>query len=246
MDEIVIVAGGTNTRLDGVKHGPKTLTSIEGRTILDRIIGTISITTNNEFRVFIAAGFFYNEIQEYVTSSDWKEGEVEVIKATQWKEGNAATLLAVRDLIENDDFVLQMSDHLFSQQTYQRCVSRDIVPVPYVCGQPASDGIPLYLDLNDATKILADDSLRIKEIGKEILEWNMIDMGVFRLTRKAFEIIEKLPVDRKSLSNYVAEWRKNEPFYVSPQPGAVWNDIDTHVDLDWAIKMAIDGQWDST
>lgn len=244
MEEIVIVAGGINTRLDGVKRGPKTLTNVNGHTILDRIIATIARATDNKFRVLIAAGFFYDEIQEYVNSSDWTEGEVDVVEATHWKEGNAATLIAARELIGNDNFVLQMSDHLFDGRTYMRCISQDTVPVPHVCGQPTSDGIPAYLDLDDATKILADDTFRIDKIGKNILEWNMIDMGVFRLSREAFRIIEELPTNRKSLSNYVAEWKKDKPFYVSSQPGAVWKDIDTHVDLDWAIKMAINGRWD--
>jgi len=115
--------------------------------------------------------------------------------------------------------------------------------VPYVCGQPASDGIPVYLDLDDATKILADNSFRIERIGKDIHEWNMIDMGVFRLPREVFAIIEKLPTNEKSLSNFVAAWKGDKPFDVSSKPGAVWKDIDTHVDRDWAIRMAIDGQW---
>ncbi|MHA2022713.1 MAG: NTP transferase domain-containing protein [Candidatus Thorarchaeota archaeon] len=243
MEEIIIVAGGMNTRLDGQNRGPKTLTEIHSRTILQRIVDTMNTATNGKFRLLIAAGFFHSEILQYVKSTDWGEKDVQVIEANEWKAGNAATLLAVKEYVENDEFLLQMSDHLFDTNTYRKCISNEIVPAPYVCGQPVSDGLPEYLDLDDATKILSDEKHQIEEIGKEIVKWNMIDMGVFRLTNDVFSIIENLPDSKKSLSQYITEWRKTRAFYVSPQPGAIWKDIDTHDDLEWAIRMAEDGLW---
>lgn len=41
MEEIVIVAGGKNVRLDGVKRGPKTLTQIGDKSILQHIVSMV-------------------------------------------------------------------------------------------------------------------------------------------------------------------------------------------------------------
>jgi choline kinase len=243
MEKIVILAGGKNIRLDGVKRGPKTLTKVGDKTILEHIVSTINQSINGRYRIILAAGFFYEELRNYVESNAYLTSIIEIVKSLEWKEGNAATLLSVQEIIDDENFIVQMSDHLLSQTTYTNCIHSEIVPLPYVCGQPISDGLPKYLDLDDATKISVNDSLAITQIGKEIPEWNMIDMGVFRLTYEALEAIRKLPKNQKSLSNFVMEWKKDSPFYVNPQKGAIWKDIDTHWDLEWAIKMEHEGKW---
>jgi len=244
MEEVVIVAGGLGIRLEEVhKVIPKTLLEVGGKTILDRIVATIEDSTKGDYRLLIAAGYYYKDLKNYVKQAIGDYSKVSVVEAKNWKEGNASTLLAVKDMIENENFILQMSDHLFTPETYKGCLKPTAISPPFVCGQPRTDGIPEYLDLDDATKILSDDSFRIIEIGKEIEEWNMIDMGVFRLTKEAFSIIASLPKNQKSLSQYVMKWRSKHDFFVNPQPRAIWKDIDTPKDLHWAIKMDNQGIW---
>ena len=244
MQEIVIIAGGTGTRLGGLEHNiAKTLLEINQRKILDILVNTMDMCLNGKFKLVIVVGIFYDQIVEYVESQSWNRMNIIIEKSDMWKEGNAATLLAAREHIEGDNFILQMSDHLFSNSTYRSCIDSEDNIVPYVCGQPMKNEIPPYLDLDDATKVLVDDSYQVLEIGKEIEKWNMIDMGLFKLTTDAFDIISKLPMNQKYLSRYVSEWRRTMPFYVNPQPGSVWKDIDTIADLEWARKMDSEGVW---
>ncbi len=244
MEEIVIVAGGLGIRLDDVHQKiPKTLLKLADYTILDRIVGTMSNCLGNNFRLFIAVGIYYDVLKEYVETRSGPFSKVEVIKSEEWREGNAATLLAVEGILENEEFLLQMSDHLFSPDTYTRCTSNPSVSAPYVCGQPKTDGIQDYLDLDDATKVLVNEENRIIEIGKSITNWNMIDMGLFRLNQAAFGVISSLPKNEKSLSGYVNTWNINSPFYVNPISGAIWKDIDTPKDLDWAKGLDSQGMW---
>lgn len=243
MEVFVVLAGGKNIRLDGLKRGPKTLTQVGDKSILGHIVSMIEKVTNHNCRIILAAGFFYKELLNYVESNYTLSSSVEVIESSMFREGNAATLLAIQDIIECESFIVQMSDHLLNIETYGNCIKSEVVQPPYVCGQPITDGVPEYLDLDDATKILMDDSLSITKIGKEIPEWNMIDMGVFRLSFDALNTISKLPKNQKSLSNFVMEWRKTAPFFVNPQKRAIWKDIDTHWDLEWAIKMEQEGIW---
>lgn len=244
MEEIAIVAGGLGIRLEKLhKRIPKTLLKMGNETILDKIVETISLVFRNEFRLFIASGNYYKKLKEYVENQVGAYSHVEVIEAKQWKEGNAATLLALEDVITNNEFILQMSDHLFSPETYRKCVEGKIVNAPYVCGEPRKDELHEYLDLDDATKILAGDDRRIQEIGKKIAKWNFIDMGIFRLTKDAFDIIKSLPKNNKSLSGYVNKWNRENQFYVNPQPGAIWKDIDTPDDFEWAIKLDKESKW---
>ncbi|MHA1928253.1 MAG: sugar phosphate nucleotidyltransferase [Candidatus Thorarchaeota archaeon] len=244
MHEIVIIAGGTGTRLGGLEHNiAKTLLKINQDTILDILVNTMEECLRGKFKLVIVVGIFYDQLVEYVESKSWKNKEIIIEKSTMWQQGNAATLLAAREHIEGNSFILQMSDHLFSHETYLKCIEPSDIPIPYVCGQPMENEIPLYLDIDDATKVLVDSSYHVLEIGKEIRKWNMIDMGIFKLTTDAFDIISKLPKDQKFLSQYVSEWRKTRPFYVNPQPGAVWKDIDSPRDLEWARKMDSEGIW---
>jgi choline kinase len=244
MLEVVILAGGRGSRLEMIHNDtPKTLLKISDRTILDIIIETLSRATDGAFRLIIAAGAYFEDLEFYVRNSQWSKKQVKVIHADRWTEGNAATLLAVKGEVKNSTFIVQMSDHLFSQETYQRCIGSSQVPAPFVCGQPVSDGLPPYLDLDDATKVEVDERFRVRSIGKEIPEYNMIDMGIFRMTQDVFEIIENLPKNKKSLSLYVSKWREENDFYVSPQPGAKWKDIDSPEDYEWAKRIYNVGTW---
>ncbi len=243
MMDIVIVAGGLGTRLAG-KEGriPKTLLPVGDRTILDIIIGTMNEVFDGGFHLIIAAGVFFEDLRSYIQSR-WKDRNVEVVRASKWKEGNAATVLAAEELIGGPQFIVQMSDHLFAPETYQRCTGKINVDIPAVCAQPASDGIPAYLDLDDATKILADKDNRIRAIGKDLTDWNAIDMGIFRFPTDIFETIRSLPYGKKSLSECVRARIASTGFFVSLQPGAIWKDIDSEADLQWATRMAEDGLW---
>jgi choline kinase len=244
MEEIAIVAGGLGIRLEEIHESiPKTLLRIGETTILDRIVDTISTVLGGRFRLFIAAGIYFRMLDEYVSSREGVYSKVQVLEARNWREGNAATLLALDGVVTNEEFILQMSDHLFSPRTYAKCISSDAVEAPHVCGQLRSDGLREYLDIEDATKILSDDENRIVEIGKGIPDWNMIDMGVFRLNQGAFGIISSLPRGQKSLSNYVKAWSKEKAFRVNPIRDAVWKDIDTPVDLKWASVLDAEGAW---
>jgi len=243
MTDIVIIAGGLGTRLAGRKGRiPKTLLPIGDRTILDIIIVTMDCVLNGRFHLIIAAGVFFDDLSEYVREK-WGEKDIQVVKARQWREGNAATVLAAEELVGGKEFIVQMSDHLFSQETYSGCVDGRGARVPFVCAQPASDGIPPYLDLDDATKILCADDGRIQAIGKGIGSWNAIDMGVFRMPVDIFDTIRSLPPNEKSLSGCVRFRMAADGFFVSMQPGAVWKDIDSAADLAWAVELAKGGTW---
>ncbi|MGD9396847.1 MAG: hypothetical protein PVJ05_10500 [Candidatus Thorarchaeota archaeon] len=244
MEEVAIVAGGMGIRLEELHERiPKTLLKIGTTTILDRIVETMSIVFKNNFRLYIAVGIYFKKLSDYVSTRDGAYSKVEVIESKDWKEGNAATLLALDGIITNEEFILQMSDHLFSPETYRTCVQTDSVKAPFVCGEPRIEKLHDYLDLDDATKILAGEDYRIQDIGKTIPKWNFVDMGIFRLTQPVFEVIRSLPKNSKSLSGYVNKWNSTHQFFVSPQPGAIWKDIDTPLDFEWAIQLDNEGKW---
>jgi len=242
--EVVILAGGRGSRLELLHNDtPKTLLKITEKTILDIIVETIDKVSAGNYHVVITAGAYYSELHKYCMNSQWSKKQVSVIHADRWKEGNAATLLAAKGIVQGSTFIVQMADHLFSEETYHRCIGPSIVPAPFVCGQPITDGLPPYLDLDDATKVDVDENYSVKYIGKELQEYNMIDMGIFRLTQDVFGIIEELPKNQKSLSLYVSKWREKYNFYVNPQSGAKWKDIDSPEDFEWAKKLFSSGSW---
>ena len=107
MEEVAIVAGGMGIRLEELHERiPKTLLKIGSTTILDRIVNTMFHVFKNDFRLYIAAGIYFKTLTDYVSTREGIYSKVEVFEAKNWKEGNAATLLALDNIITNDEFIV--------------------------------------------------------------------------------------------------------------------------------------------
>ncbi len=81
------------------------------------------------------------------------------------------------------DFVLSMSDHIYPPSLVERLVEE--------CGADicvAGDRSPLYVDVEEATKVYAE-GLRARRFSKSLEEYSFIDMGVFYVSRGAARVL---------------------------------------------------------
>ncbi|MFX0186736.1 MAG: NTP transferase domain-containing protein [Candidatus Hodarchaeota archaeon] len=131
--------------------------------------------------------------------------------------------------VNSEFFILSMADHIFSVNVYEELIKKynnqDIVL--------ATDPIKIigHYDLEDCTKVLGYNA-QIKEIGKQIENYNRLDMGAFLMKTKTIkrisQFIEKID-DKFGVSDILLS-AINLDFNVSylDFPDTIWLDVDNH------------------
>jgi CDP-L-myo-inositol myo-inositolphosphotransferase len=116
-----------------------------------------------------------------------------------------------------------MSDHLFSIEfTSIACKGEGL----------AVDSCPIYIDECDATKVLLDADGNIKNIGKNLLNFNYFDTGFFILNESIFLHAKELAGIQRNIS--LSEIIKCSKIKTTNLTGKFWIDIDTSTDLSYA------------
>ena len=87
----------------------------------------------------------------------------EIILNTCVERGNGYSFYLSHEMISSEKFVLIMSDHLFSKSFTRKALLGDGLAV---------DADPIYYDFDDATKVLVDSEGYVKDIGKNLSEFN--------------------------------------------------------------------------
>ncbi len=227
----VIIAAGRGVRLSGISDGiPKPLMPVRGVPLLERIILTCLKREVNQF--VIITGYLNNKLEEYFGDGSKLGVSVEYVYNPQWERANGLSALKAREIVESEEeFLLMMSDHLFNTRMLDSIltdVSRsNLLAVDRAVGR--------IFDLPDATKVLCEGR-RIRDIGKEIPQYNGIDCGIFRLKPVFFIAMERaISQGKESLSNGIEELIAMGDFEASfICEGARWLDVDTEAAYKYA------------
>jgi choline kinase len=123
----------------------------------------------------IVVGFGAAQIVEYVTTAGLGP-RVTFVENRDWHRGNGLSVHLVRGVTGMGSFLLSMSDHLVSPPALAHLMAtrsdRNLLLV-----DPWVEGV---FDLPDATKVMLEGA-HITGIGKELVDFDAIDCGVFRL-----------------------------------------------------------------
>ena len=217
----VIVAAGTGSRMHG--RTPKTLLPFHDETILSTIMRNISLAGIRD--IIIVVGFQADHIREYITKNKARfDFTISLVENHQFTRGNGISVLASENAVGNASFILSMSDHVVTSSAIQRVVESKS-PANLLLVDPR---IASVYDIDDATKVNVQSG-RILDIGKEIIGYNAIDCGIFRLTPRFYDSMRKqLSNGRESISDAVQGLiRSNDMEAVSMQDNEQWFDIDT-------------------
>jgi choline kinase len=226
----VIIAAGTGSRLwPHTNQEPKTLLPFGQGTILSQIMSNFTTIGITEF--VIVVGFGAAQIVEYVATAGLGP-RVTFVENRDWHRGNGLSVHLVRGVTGMESFVLSMSDHLVSPPALAHLMAvrsdQNLLLV-----DPRVDGV---FDLPDATKVLLEGA-HITDIGKELVDFNAIDCGVFRLDARFFEAMEcAIRQGKESISEgirYLIEMRAFGGVCV-PE-GSHWIDIDTPEAYEYAL-----------
>jgi len=225
----LILAAGRGSRIEGLTNkGPKPLLRLLGLSLLERAILTVKIAGIRE--VFIVTGFKAEEIEKAIGDGSALNVKISYIHNPNWPKGNGTSLLAAKNHIKGK-FILLMADHIFDPdiiKDLKRQSLKDAVAI--VAGDPSPK---TYIDLEDATKIVAEDS-RVLTIGKKINNFTHIDCGAFLVDDSIFQYCEHIHKEELSLNDIMAELASKGKLKLREIKEKFWIDVDTPE----AYKMA--------
>ena len=219
----IILAAGDGGRLRPLTlETPKVLLNVNGRPLIHYPISALwaagvtdvmVVVGHNAVKVEKDLGELYPEIR-----FQYNENHL---------EGNALSVGVARAFVKDDSFIVCMGDHPISTQIVEKLLSHPWNGNILCVDSKAS----FSAQLNDATRVLIDDSGYIVKIGKDLETWDVIDTGVFKMTRNIFDVIKVLTGSQGmgvSISDVVRYLgTAGRPFATCDIEGQFWSDIDT-------------------
>ena len=230
----VIVAAGRGIRLEELTDEiPKPLVAItENAKIIDFIFE--GLKESGIYEVGVVIGYEGGKIKEYLTKRYSKTFSLSFVKNDEWTLGNGYSLYKAKDIVnEGENFLLLMSDHIISYKILDIVSS---AKYHYCLG--VDKRIDEVFDIDDATKVLLGENNKISAIGKELINYNAVDIGVFKLNYDIFHIAEGvLNSGADSISNIMNELIKQSLFYGVPIGNdSFWIDLDTKESINYFIR----------
>lgn len=201
---------------------PKVLIPVLGVPLIQRTISVLKEFDITE--ITIVTGFKADQIKDTLGTGSKFGVQIDYITNTEYERGNALSILKAEKLID-DRFLLLMGDHLISNQMIEKIIKSqgDLVI--------AVDFQPRHIDTVEATKVRIKYNY-LKEISKELTQFNAIDTGVFLCAEKIFPTIRKcITQGKEEFSDCIQEYAKQNRVNTCDVSGSIWFDIDTKDDL---------------
>jgi 1L-myo-inositol 1-phosphate cytidylyltransferase len=183
--DALIIAAGFGSRLRDISDS-KPLTPIGGIPMLE--LGVRQARAAGAGRVVVVTGHEADRLEAALPDIATRCGiAVEPRRVDDWSRPNGWSVIAGAEAIDGD-FLLMMSDHIFSSSILARLareggVDRGVtLAIDRRCDNP-------LVDPDDATWVRTDESGRIRAIGKTIANYDAVDCGAFLGTQELAEAI---------------------------------------------------------
>jgi CDP-L-myo-inositol myo-inositolphosphotransferase len=207
----------------------KPLIPLLGLNFIERVILTAKKSGIKEFQIIL--GYKGKRIKKNLGNGKKLGVNIDYIHNDDWRKGNGISVLKAKDFI-HEPFILLMADHLFDYKILGELQKQTI----------KYDGCILcvdknhhkYLDVDDATKVFIEEG-QIKDIDKQLNDYNGIATGIFLCTPVIFDALEEsIDSGNESLAagiKVLANRHKIKAFDISDK---YWLDVDD----DSALKNA--------
>jgi choline kinase len=222
----VILAAGFGSRLAGTdtETDLKPLTNVNGKPLIFRTIRSLKKAGCS--KVVIVLGFGFEEIKAEIMDSYTGKMPIIFAKNDKYKLSNGISVLAARDYVEENQFILTMADHILSDEMMN--LAKDHLPVEGGATLLVDHKVDEIFDMDDATKVLSVNG-SIESIGKNITKYNCIDTGVFVCTPGLMDEIDRVyeAEGDASLSDGVQALASKGKMKTLDIGSAFWQDVDT-------------------
>jgi len=221
----VILAAGFGSRLSAERGDlPKPLVRVAGRTLLEHALAQAVAAGVEE--AIVVTGNAGELIRRHLAEVEVPI-RLTVVHNPRYNEPNGVSLLCAERYVSGA-FYLQMADHVFAQPVL-RLLDRADVP-PSGCPRLLVDFHPVNLDEDDATKVRVNDGL-ITAIGKEVVPYDAVDTGCFRLDARVFTALHEAALSAPpSVTHGMRRLSGLGQLAAVPISGIRWTDVDTPAD----------------
>lgn len=220
----VILAAGKSQRFrENGELLPKVLMKVGGLRMLERAILTLAQAGIEHFH--ISVGAYRDQIVRRMEALPrLKDLDIEYVVCEHYEKGNGVSFGAAAARVK-DPFLLVMSDHIFTKETIEQFVERvaEQPSMPALACDPRLDEV---FDMDDATKVKSANGL-IADIGKEIQEYDLVDMGLFYFPKGyGARVAEQVARGATSVSHIVAEFISDSGVRAVALRQPFWQDVD--------------------
>ena len=233
----IVLAAGDGGRLRSLTlQTPKVLFEVGGQPLIQYPIRALTMAGISEIGVMVG-----HDSQKVVDALKDVYPTLTFI-FNQWHEGdNATSIYAARDFVKGGPFVVCMGDHAISPNIVKTLVLEhddgNVLCVDSLLSNPSQ--------ISDATRVRLDSAGCILDIGKDLIDWNTVDTGVFMMNDDVFPCIERLMTsqgENVTISQVVIEMGlAGQPFLGCDVSGMFWADVDTPEDYHSVERLMREG-----
>lgn len=227
LKEAVILAAGMGTRLSIITLGkPKFLVKIMGYPII--FFPMLMLLALGVKSVGVVTPKGWKSEAEKLLKENF-EVDLHIIENDDPKRDNGYSFLLSRQITSEKEFLLTMCDHIIPFTLAEHFVkSSQRISGTHVF--VAGDKKPKYIDIDEATRILASNEGEVIKISKKLPIFNYVDTGLFIFNRETYDVAERL-ISKKyvvRLSDVIVELLKlGYRVKVIDITNNPWTEIDT-------------------
>jgi choline kinase len=220
----VIIAAGQGTRLRNMSPS-KPLVSLLGKPLIQHVMERSAAGGVSEF--IIVTGYNAPLLEETLTKIRKITGlKIHTIHNPKWEKANGISVLTASKLIDNERFLLMMSDHLFEPGLITAMINCNPQEKELILGIDRHITNNPFVDLEDVTRVRTKGN-QILEIGKLLTKYDCFDTGVFNVDHHIFAALTKsIDNGEDSLSSGVSQLRSMGLARVHDVTGHIWIDVD--------------------
>jgi len=228
--EAIILASGLSSRLKraGIKV-PKFALNVGGFPLISYPINSLLLAGIEHFTIVVAEKYY--DYASNLIENNFSNIEVNLITNRHPELENGYSLILALKNISNKYALVSMADHIYPIEIplnliecFKHCSFIDILL--------GGDSSPMYVDLNEATRILADSEGKVVEVGKGISSFNFIDVGVMIVGKN---VVDELAL--RDLNMYLplsdlilAAVKYGLSVKICDVSGIPWTEMDTYTD----------------
>lgn len=218
VNSAIILAAGYGSRLQS-RGASKPLVQVNGVSLIE--IGVHQAAAAGACDIVVVTGHEAQQVEDALEHITLPAGyRVRPQRLDDWSKPNGWSVIAGARLVSGP-FLLMMADHIFGDPILPMLAAQNLNDTDAVLATDRIDN-PL-VDPDDATWVALGTGMRIRRIGKEIADYDVVDCG-------AFFASDALPT---AIERAIA----------AGKPGSLSDGMQVLADEGRAAAMEIDGAW---